>query len=197
MFAWQIDRDQELRLTDERHAELLFRLVQENHARLRVWVPWLDQVATLESTRQFIRRRLQRFADGNGWAASIWFRGELVGEIVLEFIDRVNGFTEIGYWIGGAFEGKGLVGRACHAVVEYAFADLGLNRVQIRCAVENVRSRAIPERLGFQLEGTQRRVERLADRHVDLVIYGMLAEEWQTITAPGSFMSWSSDQRLS
>ncbi len=181
MFAFPCGDDQELRLIEERHTEALFALVRENQARLRVSVPWLHETATPESTRQFIKRRLQRFAENNGWTAGIWYRGALAGEIGFDYIRWSNRFTEIGYWVGAAYEGKGLVGRACRALVDHAFRDLGLNRVQIRCAVENRRSRAIPEKLGFQLEGTLRRAERLSDRFVDLAVYGMLAEEWTAL----------------
>ena len=151
--------------------------MQENEARLRAWVPWLKHTTTVENTRHFIRQRLQRLADSNGWTSGIWCRGSLAGEIGFDFIDRDNRFTEIGYWVA-AFEGKGLVSRACRALVEHAFAELGLNRVQIRCAVENRRSRSIPEKLGFKVEGCLRSAERLPDRYVDLVVYGMLASEW-------------------
>jgi ribosomal-protein-serine acetyltransferase len=189
MFSFPLDDDRELRLIEERHTETLFALVQENHARLETWVPWLSQVATLESTRQLIKRRLQRLADNNGWTAGIWDRGELAGEIGFDYVDWNNRFTEIGYWVGAAFEGKGLVGRACSALVDQAFREMKLNRVQIRCAVENKRSRAIPEKLGFKLEGTLRGIERLSDRFVDLAVYGILAEEWEAVqanrTAPG------------
>jgi ribosomal-protein-serine acetyltransferase len=81
MFTFRLGDDQELRLIEERHTDALFALVQENHARLRAWVPWLSHVATPESTRQFIKRRLQRMADNNGWTSGIWSGSELVGEI--------------------------------------------------------------------------------------------------------------------
>jgi ribosomal-protein-serine acetyltransferase len=181
MFAYRINDDEEIRLTQERHAAALFALVQQNHDRLRQWVPWLHHTATEEDTRAYIRRRLQRLADNNGWAGGLWYRGALAGEIGCDYIDWSNRCTEIGYWVGAAFEGKGLVTRACRAVVDHAFTGLGLHRVQIRCASGNTRSRAIPERLGFKQEGVLRGIERLHDRYVDLVIYGMLAEEW-----PGS-----------
>jgi ribosomal-protein-serine acetyltransferase len=50
--------------------------------------------------------------------------------------------------------------------------------MEIRCEPENRRSRAIPERLGFREEGTLREVQRIGDRRTDLVVYGMLAPEW-------------------
>ena len=69
--------------------------------------------------------------------------------------------------------------RACRALVDYAFSELGLNRIEIQCAVQNVKSRAIPERLDFTQEGVIRQAEWLYDHYNDHVIYGMLAEEWR------------------
>ena len=57
---------------------------------------------------------------------------------------------------------------------------MDLNRVQINCNVENERSRAVPERLGFKLEGIHRQVEYLNGRFGDWAVYGMLREEWET-----------------
>ena len=48
----------------------------------------------------------------------------------------------------------------------------------IQAAVENARSRAIPERLGFREEGILREVERIGDRMLDDVVYAMLAADW-------------------
>ena len=68
---------------------------------------------------------------------------------------------------------------ACRTLVTYAFHEWGLNKVEIHCAVGNIRSRAIPTRLGFTQEGSLREAEWVNDHFVDLVIYGMLAREWQ------------------
>jgi ribosomal-protein-serine acetyltransferase len=56
---------------------------------------------------------------------------------------------------------------------------LKLNRVEINCGVENKKSRKIPEKLGFREEGVIRQAKWLHDHFYDLVIYGMLADEWQ------------------
>ena len=68
---------------------------------------------------------------------------------------------------------------ACRELVDYGFSPLGLHRVEIRCAIGNQRSRAIPERLGFVNEGIARQGEWLYDRYVDLVVYSMLAPDWK------------------
>ena len=68
--------------------------------------------------------------------------------------------------------------RVAEALTEYAFKELALNKVEIRVAVGNKKSRSIPERLGFINEGCIRQAEWLYDHYVDHVVYGILSEEW-------------------
>lgn len=178
MLNFQISDNAHLALIEERHAGEFHALVQKNHDRLQVWCPWLDQVETIDKTQAFIRGKLARFADGNGFTAGFYDDGNLAGSIALEYVDRPNLTTEIGYWLDADAEGSGLVTTACRRLIVYAFDELDLNRVQIRCAADNARSRAIPEKLGFRQEGVIRQCERLHDRFVDLVLYGMLRHEW-------------------
>ena len=116
--------------------------------------------------------------NNNGFVAGLWHCGQLAGVIGYAGIDWPNRTTGIGYWLGAAFQGRGLVTKACRALIAYAFTELKLNRVEIRCAPGNQKSCAIPKRLGFTEEGTLREVEWLYDHFVDLVVYGMLASEW-------------------
>ncbi len=181
MTRFGIDGEAELRLLKEQHAEELFALMNLNREYLQQWLPWLGTHTSLEDTRDFIRGSLEQFANNNGFHLGIWFRGRLAGVIGYHKIDWINRATSIGYWLGASFQGRGLMTRACRTLVDYAFNGFGLNRVEIRCAVENKKSRAIPERLGFREEGIIRQAEWLYDRFVDHVIYGMLASEWQNL----------------
>ena len=95
-------------------------------------------------------------------------------------IDWLNRSTSIGYWLGESYQGKGLITKACSKVLEYSFGRMGLNRIEIRCATENLKSRAIPERLGFKDEGIIRDAEWLYDHYVDHIIYGMLESQWRS-----------------
>lgn len=179
MFRYKIDHEVELRLFQEHQAELLFELVDENRDHLREWLPWVEGNQSAEDTREFIARSIDRFAQENGFASGIWYKKKLVGCIDLHEIDWLNIQTSIGYWLSASVQGKGIMTRACRGLIDYAFQELELNRIEICCATENQKSRAIPERLGFRQEGVVRQTQRINDRFVDLVVYGMLAGEWR------------------
>lgn len=177
MFTYQVHDKTTLRLLEPRHAEPLFALTDANRAHLREWLPWLDSTTSVKDTLAFIQASQQQFASNNGFQAGIWYQDQIVGVIGFR-IAWQNQSTSIGYWLSREFQGRGIMTKACRALADYAFKELGLNRVEIRCAVENLKSRAIPERLGFKNEGTVRQAERLYERFLDIVIYGVLANEW-------------------
>jgi ribosomal-protein-serine acetyltransferase len=178
MFAVRIREDCELKLVEERHAPAVFACVDRNRATLREWLPWVDSSTHLDFTRNFIRTSLARFAEECAVQAGIWVGNEFAGMIGYVGVDWLNHKTEIGYWLAPTYEGRGLMTDACRALVGHAFRELGLNRVEIRCATANRRSRAIPERLGFREEGILRQAQLLHNRYVDLVLYSMLAGDW-------------------
>jgi ribosomal-protein-serine acetyltransferase len=178
-FPLSADDDIVLDLLDEAQAEELFALVDANRAYLREWLPWLDQNTEVEHTRAFIRAARKRHEDRDGFTCGIRFGGALAGVVGLDGIDWANKRTSIGYWLAQAHQGRGIMTRACGALLPHLFGELGMNRVEIACAPGNARSAAIPERLGFTREGLLRQRERVYDRYFDSVVYGLLASEWR------------------
>ena len=86
--------------------------------------------------------------------------------------------TEIGYWLLPEFRGKGVITRAVHYLCQWAFFEKDFNRIQVRCAVGNQPSNAIPQRLGFTLEGTERDGELLSSgEYTDINVYSLLRKE--------------------
>ncbi|CAG7646906.1 GNAT family N-acetyltransferase [Paenibacillus allorhizosphaerae] len=178
MFKYKIDSEVELKMLGMQEAEALFRLTDANRQYLREWMPWIDETKTSEDTRLFIEGTRKRWAKGLGIATGIEYRGELCGVIDLHGLSWTNRKTAVGYWLGASFQGNGIMTRACRAIVDYAVHELKLHRIEICAGIHNVRSRAIPERLGFQLEGIARGAQLLYGRYIDLAVYSVLADEW-------------------
>ncbi len=178
MFSYSLGQDAYLRLLTAQDAEECFAVVDANRAHLREWLPWVDRSNSPTDTYWFIEGALQQFAANNGFQAGIVVEQRLVGAIGFHGIDWASRRTSIGYWLAEPHQGRGLVTTACRALVDHAFSAWKLNRVEVRAAVDNLRSRAVPERLGFTLEGTIRQAEWVNDRFVDHAVYGMLAADW-------------------
>ncbi|MCK4257843.1 MAG: GNAT family N-acetyltransferase [Halanaerobiales bacterium] len=179
MFKHQINTTTNLRLLQFNHAEELFTLTDSCRPYLREWLPWVDGTKTVADTKAFIESTLKQFASNNGFQAGIWYQDKLAGVIGYHAFNSALKSTSIGYWLSKDFQGKGIMTTACEAMVDYAFLELNFNRVEIRCAEQNYKSRAIPERLGFVQEGIIREAEFLCGHYVDHVVYGMLAKDWQ------------------
>ncbi len=178
-FSLAIGQGLELRLFEEAEAAEIFALVDRNRVYLRQWLPWVDYETSPEDSLEFIRRSQQQYTNNEGFQLGIRSQDHLAGVIGYHTVDWPNRHVEIGYWLGAEFQGKGMMTRACRVLIDFAFEKLLFNRVAILCATGNARSRAIPERLGFTQEGTLRESEWLYDHFVDLVVYSMLAREWE------------------
>jgi len=178
MFTYRLTDDAELRPVEEHHAEAIYATVDANREHLRPWLPWVDKNRSVADTLEWVRRSNEKFAKNEGITAGIWVSGRPVGVIGNVYVNWESRKTEIGYWIAADAQGRGIVTAAARAMTEHAIRGWQLNRVEIRASVENRRSRAVAERLGFVLEGTLRQAGRCNARFEDHAIYGMLAQDW-------------------
>ncbi|MBL8680546.1 MAG: GNAT family N-acetyltransferase [Myxococcales bacterium] len=179
MFRIPVDESLDLALLEPRHAPLLYAVVDENRAHLRRYLPWVDATRNVNDSVLFIQGCLEQFARGVSVNVGIFSRGQLVGMSGTHTVQWANRRTELGYWLSERWQGKGLMTRAVRGLGTYCVHSLGLNRLEIRAATDNTRSRKVAERLGFKLEGVSRQAEWLYDHFVDHAIYGILASEWR------------------
>ncbi|WP_424237639.1 GNAT family N-acetyltransferase [Bhargavaea ginsengi] len=179
MFIHKINEDLSLKLIDLRDSKSVFELTDKSREHLREWLPWLDVTTKLEDTTEFIKGSMKGFAENKSLTSVILFKGEIVGIAGYNNINWSNKTAYIGYWLGKGYQGHGIMTAVAKTLTDYAFDELGLNKVEIRAAVGNKKSRAIPERLNYVNEGCIRQAEWLYDHYVDHVVYGMLAEEWK------------------
>jgi RimJ/RimL family protein N-acetyltransferase len=133
--------------------------IVESFDELHRWLPWAVTVPSVEESELWVRRSAIEFARRDELPVLLFARadGRLVGASGLHRIDwRVPRF-EIGYWARTSCVGRGYVSEAARALTQLCFERFAAARVEIRMDSDNMRSRAIPERLGFTLEGTLRR----------------------------------------
>src|SRR5687767_12985659 len=157
----------------DHHAESTFELIDNNRAHLKTWLPWVDFMQSADNFRNFIQGAKQRMADMQEVSYMIIHEGKVAGRVGLYYLDYQNKIANIGYWLGEEFQGKGLVTQACQEMLKQGFTELGLNRIEIKCATENQKSQAIPERLGFTKEGILRQAELVNGKFHDLNLYSM------------------------
>ncbi len=178
MLKFQIADEVELRQFSEENAEEIFVAVKGNYKHLQPFLHWVTSDYSLESAKEFVEQSQKSSAEKKSEGYGIFYKNKLVGSIGFVNFNWTSKRTEIGYWIDKDFQGKGIITKSCEALINYAFDDLEMNRIEIHCATENVKSRAVPERLGFILEGILRQSEWRHTRFYDMAIYGMLANEW-------------------
>ncbi|HKF36896.1 MAG TPA: GNAT family protein [Ktedonobacteraceae bacterium] len=179
VLCFQVNAEIQLRLLEERHVQEYFALIERNRDFLQEWIEVEAYEGSVETLRAYVKQHLLHFVEGSGYHLGIWYRETLVG--LLDY--RLNGrncSVELGYWLDAAMQGKGIVTQACRTMVRHVFEVHLMHKVVISTAIDNPRSRAVAERLGFVQEEILRQVGRLRDRYVDVVFYGLLVDEWRT-----------------
>jgi RimJ/RimL family protein N-acetyltransferase len=189
-------------------AEPLYAAIQESRSHLQPWLPWATGHQSIEETREFIRRGQA------GWLLREDFHmaliahattasssptsstatpegggGALLGGIGLHPLDWSVPSFEIGYWLRRGAEGHGYMSEATRLLTAYAFEGLSAARVVIRCDARNTRSRHIPERLGYALEGCMRHYQRdTSGEFADMLVFAMIPDDYARARG-----TWSKD----
>jgi ribosomal-protein-serine acetyltransferase len=170
---------------EPRDAARVFAQVEANREHLRRWLPWVDGTTSEAGVLAFIQASQVRSVEGTGFDFVIERdQHEMCGLISWNRVDRQNRAGEIGYWLRADLLQRGIMTACCRRLLAHGFVDLELNRITIATAIDNERSRALAERLGFRFEGVAREAEWLNDRFVHLARYAMLRHEWDDPARP-------------
>lgn len=154
--AWRIETERlVLRPWHVEDAPALKAAIDASLEHLRPWMPWAEhEPVAVEEKAGMIEGWVAGFAAGGDLPYGMFARADarVLGSTGLH--DRVEGNArEIGYWVHADFEGQGLVTEAAAALTRVGFEVMGLQRLEIHCDPRNVRSAAVPERLGYRLQG--------------------------------------------
>jgi len=164
-----------IRVTD---AATIFHAIDQNRSHLGAWLPFVDYTKEAKDSEAFIQTVISRREETLNEVYTIWFKGEFAGLIGFHNTDRVNEKTEMGYWLISEKTGQGIIHRSCEVLIGLAFEKMGINRITIRCATDNLASQKVPQRLGFTFEGIERSGERYHDLFFDLKVFSFLKSEF-------------------
>jgi [ribosomal protein S5]-alanine N-acetyltransferase len=112
------------------------------------------------------------------WGVALRETDALIGTATLINFDFTNHRAEIGYVLGRAFWGNGYISEALHALLDFAFAELEMHRIEADVDPRNAASIRTLERLGFQREGYLRERWQVGGEIQDALFYGLLRPEW-------------------
>ena len=169
------------RLTLSRHeltrADQIFGLIDADRARLSRFLPWVAWTQSAEDEADYINAVRDQWERYEFFDYAMFEGRTYLGNIGVHSINWQTGVAELGYWILGEHEGRGLVTEAAARLTDLCF-ERGFHRVEIRCDPGNARSARVPRRLGFHLEALLRQnaVDQFG-RHHDTLVFARLAGE--------------------
>ena len=160
-------------------AESLFGIYSDAEF-MRYWSapPW----SSLSQARDLIERDLKELALGEHLRLGIFLNETnlLVGTSSLFNFNEPSRRAELGYGIARTHWRRGYMSEGVGAVINFAFEDLGLNRLEADIDPRNIASAASLEKLGFKREGLLRERWIVGSEVSDSALYGLLAREWSS-----------------
>ncbi len=137
-------------------AESLFSLIDNSRKFLEPWLMWVSKTNSVSDTESYLAQKEEEYKQGSKIEYGIYLGDILIGSIALVDISETNKSAEIGYWISKDFTSKGYTSEALKIIEEFAFEDLNLNRIQIKCDELNKPSCRVAQKCGYKYEGKLR-----------------------------------------
>lgn len=170
-----VDNNITVRPTVAADASLIFDAFSTQGNYLRQWLP----IAACFNSPMDVEDYLEMSELEDYTNYTIIYNGTFAGIISLSHICLSCHRAELGYWLTKPLQGRGIMVKSLNALIQYAFNSMKMNRLEIKCAVGNERSRRIPIKLNFKLEGVERDGEVSADGHYnDLEVFSLLKREY-------------------
>jgi ribosomal-protein-serine acetyltransferase len=174
----QLDTAIALKQLTTSDTEDVFKAIDSQRDYLGKWLPFVAFTKEMADTGKFVDSVVHAPEDRFEYVFTIRKDDALVGLIGFKDTDRQNKKTEIGYWISEKHQKQGIVTKSVVKLCDFAFNNQGINRIQIKCAVDNIASKNIPKKLGFKFEGIERQGELLSNGfYTDLEIYSRLKSD--------------------
>lgn len=146
-----------------------------------------DVHKSIEDSKNFIRFTLGRYRkdEAGEWGIVLKETGKLIGCISFVSCDTKNKRGEVGYVLNRNYWGKGYMPEAAERLIEFAFSEMELNRVECFHFDANEKSGRVMQKAGMTYEGMARQKVFAKEKFWDVKMYGILKEEWEKGKTPG------------
>lgn len=159
-------------------AEDMFRnwAASEKVTRCMTWQPYQN----IDDVRGYIQYVIDccKKPDHYDWVIEYKELGEAIGSISVISVNENIDACEIGYCLGDAFWGKGIMPEALNEVIRFLFEEVGMNRIQATHDVRNPNSGRVMEKCGMRYEGTMRQADKNNQGICDSVMRAILREDF-------------------
>ena len=174
----QVIETERLRLAPKReeHTAASWNAIERSLPELKRFMAWAH-FSTPVTTAEHMRTAEAEWNEWTGWDFVIFLGDEVAGSIGLNRYDALWRSANLGYWVRSDLAGQGIATEASNAVIEFAFEEVDLNRLELVANVDNFASQRVAEKVGFQFEGIRRQGAWIGGRGVDVRSYGLLASD--------------------
>src|SRR5438105_6762853 len=160
-------------------ADALYAAVRESIAEVSPWLAWCHEDYSIEESREFVNTRGKTAADGEWYSFGVFEkdRGKFLGGVGLNFINRVHLMANLGYWVRTSSVGRGVATSATRLAARFGLEELGLHRIEIVAAVNNIASQRVAEKAAAVREGLLRKRLLIRGESQDAVLFSLLPED--------------------
>jgi len=178
MFFRDINHNIKVGLTIPQYAKEIFSLIDNNRLYLKQWLSWIDSTTQVSNTKEFIKLQLLDFQNGLAVHETIFYKNKIVGVVGFNKIDTHKSVANIGYWLAKEFNNKGIMTNCVKDLIKLGFDYYEINKIEIRCAINNEKSKAIAKRLCFKQLNIIKKAELVNGVYLDHIVYELTKKDY-------------------
>ncbi|GGZ77496.1 GNAT family N-acetyltransferase [Streptomyces echinoruber] len=184
MYAISLGDDgAELRPLEPWHAEEFLAHLNRGREFINRHIAFGADATDVDSARAVLQSYADKRAADSGFLHGLWREGKLVGGLLFRVFDAARGICELGCRLEPAGTGRGLVTRGARVLVDWAFDERGMHRVEWHVSSANEAGINVARRLGMTREGVLRESHPYRGVRQDIEIWSVLAPEWRAARA--------------
>ena len=166
-----------MRPNSEDFSAQLHAAAMESLATVGLWMPWCHSERTMAESVTWLQDCQANWDSGTDYEFTVFDpSGEYLGAAGLNQFNRVHNFANLGYWVRESRQRHGIAVEATKLLADFGFRSLGLSRIEIVVAIDNIPSCRVAEKAGAEYEGIARNRLLLRGTAIPAAVYSMVPD---------------------